>query len=114
MSTDALFSALGGGGLTAVLLALITWARSKGSDQANVAQRWESGVSTVLKSAQAQVERLDEELTKMRTTAAETRRELDDCQRQCRLLKGLLSETLVDLEHRGASTEDYRTRMRAI
>lgn len=114
MSTDVLFSALGVGGLGTIIGALIAWARFKDKDQADVLERLKSSVSTSLEISEQQARSLATQLTDLRDTAAATRRELEDCQRQCRLLKGLLSDTLTDLEHRGAPTEDYRRRMRAI
>lgn len=114
MSTDAIFSALGGGGLTAVILALIQWGRGRGQDQGNVARNWESGVSTLLRSAEGQVRRLDDDLRAMRETAAETRRELDECQARCRDLRLILTDSLRDLESRGADTTTYRDRLKVV
>lgn len=117
MSSQAIFSFLGGGGVVSVVLALIAWARNKGNDEADVAKNWESGVSMLLRSAQEQVKHLDSDLARMRRTASETRHELDETREELagarqdiREIRNILDDTLRDLEQRGGDTSSYRER----
>lgn len=114
MSTDAIFSALGGGGLATIALALIAWMRSKDKDQADVAKQWESGVSTVLRSAETQVIRLEATVERVTAKAEALEAEVDDLNRRLALSRNLSRDMAADLDHRGADTAEYRTRLRAI
>lgn len=111
MSSHDLFAWLGGAGGSAIVIALIQWARSHGSDQATVAERWESGVSTLLGLAEERTKQLNADLQVMRTTAADLSRELETCKKQCRELHDCLDDALKDLEQHHGDAEPYRERV---
>lgn len=114
MNTDVLYSMLGGGGIVSVVLALIAWARGWGGDQADVAKQWEAGVTTVIKSTTAQVERLETAVQRANDKASACEQELDMCYQKIRILNSLTHQMLTDLEVRGAETDSYRAQLRSV
>ena len=121
MSTDALFSALGGGGLATVLIALIAWARSKPADQVSVADKWEAVTNSAIDRAERQAEKAEKQAKQWEQTADRVTAKLDACEAKVVELEQHLVEARQlgrdmagDLDRRGADTTDYRRRLRAI
>lgn len=99
-----LITALGGGGL---IQALISWARGRRGDEADVASRWEKLATTSLDRAERSIAGLSADLDRLNA-------DLTQAQSRARDVLAVLEDALREMDRSGLSTADYRERLRLI
>lgn len=99
-----IITALGGGGL---VQALISWARGRRSDDADVAERWERLATTSLDGAERRIASLNEDVARLAI-------DLDNARDKARELVIVLEDALREMDRHNLNTADYRERLRLI